>query len=274
MKNFRNDRFKLEMNCNAKRTLFASILLLLSPTAYSMSLQLGALGGYEVLSYRDDPSKLTGGAVSAGDSFEQASFVGPVYGFAGDVGLVQLGQIEALLGCSVVQSSLAKSATEEGYKTEGSFKFTHATLGVGGRFGLSKSFSLTGLMNFSTAISNTMKNSKVKIADGASVGEVNYTVDKHKKTSLQLGLAFTPASNGILVGVNLQLGSGCFDCTSNTSPLQKRSYLTRSGVLQVGWMLGQQEATFDTPRAIPNTKKIHGKKPLIKAPVSEESDYE
>lgn len=209
-------------------------------SARALTMNAAAYGGYEVLSYRDDPTKLTDGAVAAGDAYDQTSFKGPQFGIAAQLGLGLFGEFEPLLSIEVMNSILNKSASSEGYKTEGSFNFTHGTLGVGARMGLSENLSLVAMVGLSQALSNKMSVSKTGITSTDALGNIDYTIQNHKKTNLQLGVSLTPLGNGLTLGADFRVGSGCFECKSSTSANQSRAYLTRSGALSVGWMIGHQ----------------------------------
>ncbi|MEN9809702.1 MAG: hypothetical protein RLZZ488_1269 [Pseudomonadota bacterium] len=224
------------------RFLPVLLLTLLPAHAYSFSLSAGAAGGFEVMSYRDSPTDLTGGAVQAGDAFEQKSYTGAQVGVVSTVGIVRIDALEPIVGVDILHSKLKKSAVEDGFDTTGVFDFTHASLGLGARWWLGPVFAAGAQLQFSTAFGNKMINQKKVVADGASLGEVNFNLSGHKKTSLLLGFNVFPLDNGLSIGVDFKLGSGCFDCSSSTTALQHRSYLTRSGALTLAWNFADERA--------------------------------
>jgi hypothetical protein len=247
----------------------SAVLCLLTFPSFSasaFSFTASGLGGYEVLSYRDDPTKLDGGAVAAGDAFEQASYTGPQFGVNGYASFFELDGFEPIVGAEVLASRLKKSASSEGYTTEGSFNFVNGTLGVGARAWLGDSFSLNLILGFSQALSNEMKTSKKSDADSISLGEIDFKFTSHKRTSIQLGAAFAPAMEGLLVGLDLRLGSGCFTCSSVNTPEQKRAYLTRSGALTVALMLGDSKKKPTPPEFNEKLKKVAPRRPAPKKP--------
>lgn len=204
----------------------------------ALSFNTSLLVGYEVLSYRDDPSKLTGGSVSTGDAFDQTSFTGLAYGFAAQVGLLQTELLEPFVSVDVLNSQLKKSSESDGLATEGNHDFLQAGIGAGGRLWISPHFNVTLSVAFSRSLSDNMKTSKKETVSGQPIGEIEYKVAAHKKTAAALGLAFLPLGQGLSIGADLRLGSGCFECSAESSALQKRTYLTRSGALSVAWHLG------------------------------------
>lgn len=214
--------------------------IFLSGHALAFSFSAGPAVGYEVLSYRDSPTQLTGGAVSSGDAYEQASFKGPQGGLISSIGIVRLDALEPVVGVDLLYSKLSKSAETEGVSTRGDFNFLHAGLGVGSRFWLSSDLVASAQFQFSTAYSNKMKSSKTQVSDKADLGEVTFDISGHKKTSIALGFAWKPTGGIFSFGADVRIGSGCFDCKSDKSALQHRSYLTRSGALLVALALGQE----------------------------------
>lgn len=215
----------------------AGITSVVAPiNAFALSVSAALLGGYEVLSYRDDPTKLDGGSVSVGDAFDQTSFTGPAFGLGTQIGIFQTEYFEPVVALDVTSSQLSKSAIADGISSEGSFNFLHAGLGLGGRLWFSRSFHITVTVNFSRSLSDQMKTSKKETGSGQSLGQIDFKTSAHKKTSAQLGLAFLPLGSGLMLGAEARLGSGCFECSSESSALQKRAYLTRSGALSVAWM--------------------------------------
>jgi len=264
-----NAYFLLKENW-VNRSVSASGLTLLfsgpSLCAQAFSFTASALGGYEVLSYRDDPTKLNGGAVSAGDSFEQASYKGPQFGVSGYAGFADLDGFEPIAGIEILSSQLKKSASSEGYTTTGSFNFVNATLGLGARAWLSRSFAVNLTVGLSQALSNEMKTTKKSETDSSSLGEIDFKFKSHKRTAIQLGGAFSPGLEGLLVGLDLRLGSGCFTCSSENTPEQQRAYLTRSGSLTVAWMLGGSQVSEPKPQFNEKLKKVAPRKPVQKKP--------
>ena len=273
-----------EVRNNLPKLLRAGLPLVLVMSSFSassamgFSLSAGGTAGYEVLSYRDDPTKLDGGSVAEGDAYEQASFKGPQFGIAGQFGVYRLDDLEGLVGVELMKSQLTKSAESEGYSTDGKFNYLDATLGLGVRMWLGQSLSASALAGFSQSLSNDMSSIKKKTAGDESLGEVVFKIEKHKKTTLKLGIAFTPAINGLLLGLDFRLGSGCFDCSSSTTSLQSRAYLTRSGNLTVAWMMGQQNDQMISSPPIQNLKKVVPRRQPLKraprAPVLEDTNDE
>ncbi|MEN9530006.1 MAG: hypothetical protein RI932_1879 [Pseudomonadota bacterium] len=243
-----------------------SLVVCPSLSAEAFTFTTSALGGYEVLSYRDDPTNLTGGAVSAGDAYEQASFKGPQFGVSGYAGFATFDGIEPIAGVEILASQLKKSASSEGYTTEGSFNFVNGSIGAGARAWLSESFSLGLVLGLSQAFSNEMKTSKKSDSGTGSIGELDFKFTSHKRTTLQLAAAFSPAAEGLLLGLDLRLGSGCFSCSSPSTPEQQRSYVTRSGALTVAWMLGGTQMKPPSPQFNEKLKKVAPRRPVQKKP--------
>lgn len=204
----------------------------------ALSFNPSLLVGYEVLSYRDDPSKLNGGSVSVGDAYDQTSFTGLAYGLSAQMGLFQTDLLEPFLSVDVINSQLKKAAESDGISSEGNHDFLQAGIGGGGRLWISPHFNVTLSVAFSRSLSDKLKTSKKETASGKPIGEVEYKVAAHKKTAAALGLAFLPMGQGLSIGADLRLGSGCFECSAESSALQKRNYLTRSGAVSVAWHLG------------------------------------
>lgn len=231
---------KSEPACTSTFALLFVTLAVSPVPAFALNFSVGPLAGYEVLSYRDSPTKLDGGAVQSGDAFEQTSFTGVQAGLTSSIGVVKLDQLEPIVNIDVLMSRLKKSAESEGIKSEGAFNFTHAGLGLGARWWLGSTLSASLTMQFATALSNTMTTTKTVVSDNSKLGTVDYEVSKHKKTSLVASAQWLPMGEGLTVGADFRIGSGCFDCKSNTTALQNRAYLTRSGALTVGWILGHE----------------------------------
>lgn len=241
------NRFEVLHQKNRQIQILPALLLALLPAhAYSFSISAGAAGGFEVMSYRDSPTDLTGGAVQAGDAFEQKSYTGAQVGVVSTVGIVRLAALEPIVGVDILHSKLKKSAVEDGFDTTGVFDFTHASLGLGARWWFGPLLAAGAQLQFSTSLGNKMVNQKKTIADGASLGEVNFTLSGHKKTSILLGLNLFPLDNGLSVGLDVKLGSGCFDCSSSTTALQHRSYLTRSGAITLAWNFADERGEEDS----------------------------
>lgn len=178
---------------------WAGVILVLAAAPHSaqaLSLNASLLGGYEVLSYRDDPTELDGGSVSAGDAFDQTSFKGPAFGLRAQVGLFQTALIEPFIGIDLVSSQLSKSAESDGISSQGKFSFLHAGIGVGGRLWLVRALNLTAAVSFSRTLSDEMKTSKRETASGQSLGEIDFKMAGHKKTAAQLGVALFPSGEG------------------------------------------------------------------------------
>ena len=110
-----------QTQCFWKCFLFATIVL--PCHAFALSFSAGPAVGYEVLSYRDSPNQLTGGAVSSGDSYEQASFKGLQAGLITSLGVVRFDALEPIVGVDLLYSKLTKSAEWEGVSTRGDFDF-------------------------------------------------------------------------------------------------------------------------------------------------------
>ena len=241
------NRFEVLHQKNRQIQILPALLLALLPAhAYSFSLSAGAAGGFEVMSYRDSPTDLAGGAVQAGDAFEQKSYAGALAGIVSTVGIVRIDSLEPIVGVDIIHSKLKKSAVEDGFDTSGVFDFTHASIGLGARWWLGPVLAAGAQLQFSTALGNKMVNQKKTVADGASLGEVTFNLSGHKKTSILLGLNLFPLDNGLSIGVDLKLGSGCFDCTSSTTALQHRSYLTRSGAITLAWNFADERGEEDS----------------------------
>ncbi|MEY2987686.1 MAG: hypothetical protein RJB13_1207 [Pseudomonadota bacterium] len=211
--------------------------------AFALSLSANILAGYEVLSYRDDPTKLNSGSVSVGDAFDQKSFTGPAYGLGAQVGVMRLDLIEPFINIDVMNSQLSKNAVSDGIASDGTFTFLHAGLGLGGRFWLGRSLNLTVAVNFSQSLSDKMKTLKKESSSGQSLGEFESKTTEHKKTAAQLGVSFLPFGSGLQVGAEARIGSGCFQCTTENDVVQKRAYLTRSGAVSVAWLFGQNSTS-------------------------------
>lgn len=217
------------------------VALAVSPArAFGFNFSASPLAGYEVLSYRDSPTQLTGGAVESGDAFEQTSFTGVQAGLTSTIGVLELNQIEPIVSVDLLMSRLAKSAESEGIKSTGTFNFTQAALGLGARYWLASSFSTALQLSFATSLKNTMSTTKTQVKDSANLGTVDFEVSSHKKTSLVLGAQWLPLGSGLSLGADVRLGSGCFDCKSTSTALQHRAYLTRSVAVTAGWLLGKE----------------------------------
>lgn len=216
-------------------------LILMPLNALALNISTALLGGYEVLSYRDDPTKLDGGSVSAGDAFDQTSFTGPSFGLSSQIGVFKTALVEPFVAIDVLSSQLAKSAVSDGISSEGNFNFLHAGFGLGGRFWLSRSFNVTAAIGFARSLSDQMKTSKKDSISGQSLGAIDYKTSGHKKTSAQLGVSFLPLGSGLMLGAEARVGSGCFECSAESSALQKRAYLTRSGAVSVAWLFGESQ---------------------------------
>jgi hypothetical protein len=214
------------------------ICLATSGSANALTMSAGAGLGYEVLSYRDSSTKIVGGSVSSGDAFDQTSFTGLQYGVNGFLGLMRLNAMEPLLGVDVTQSQLKKKASDSAFTTSGTFSFLNGGISVGTRLWMSRELTAHALVGFSQALSNSMMSKKSNFTTGETLSDVTYEVAAHKRTSLQLGLAYSILQNALLLGLDLKVGSGCFDCTAPSAPKQPRAYLTRSGAFTLAWMLG------------------------------------
>lgn len=242
-----------QSRCFWNGLLFAAIVL--PCPAFALNFSAGPAVGYEVLSYRDSPNQLTGGAVSSGDAFEQTSFKGLQAGLITSLGVVRLDALEPIVGVDLLYSKLTKSAESEGVSTRGDFDFLHAGLGVGSRYWLSNDLVASAQLHFSSAMSNKMKSAKTQVSDKSNLGEVTFDISGHKKTSLALGFAWKPTGGIFSFGADVRIGSGCFDCKSDKSALQHRSYLTRSGALLVALALGQETDSIPPKNISPVIQK-------------------
>lgn len=243
----------------------SSLIVCLLPLQEGSALTItaGAGVGYEVLSYRDSATKVIDGSVSTGDVFEQTSFTGAQYGVSGHVGVLRLSSLEPLLSVDLTQSQLKKKANDSSFTTSGTFSFLNGGLSIGTRFWMSQELSAMALVGFSQALSNSMMSKKLSLTTGEALSDVTYEVEAHKRTSIQLGMAYSILQNALLLGLDLKVGSGCFECTAPGTPKKPRAYLTRSGALTVSWMLGQggeksnspsEESHFEStvPRQVPS----------------------
>lgn len=245
----------------AKYQKFSPFILLANlfgfERAEAFSFSAGPILGYEVLSYRESPTNLTGGAVSDGDAFDQASFKGPQAGVSSSFGVVRLDSLEPLVGVDVVFSSLSKSATAEGITTSGGFNFLHGGLNLGARWWFFPELVSSIQVQFASALQNKLYTRKNVDSSGTNLGEVRFDVSSHKKTSLLVAVNWLGLSENIALGLDLRLGSGCFDCRSETTALQHRSYLTRSGAMSLAWMIGNESRSTPPVDNIRKTPKFN-----------------
>jgi hypothetical protein len=204
--------------------------------AHAMSFNAGAAAGYEVLSYKESVQELTGGS-AAGDTYEQTSFTGLSFGVGGQLGLLRLGALEPLAGLDIMHSQLKKAVDGDGYKTEGAFNFTHATVSVGARYWLDDSLSLSALAGMSQAVSNSMTVQRTSTSNQESLEETSFEISGHKKNELILIGALNPTNSPLMFMLGFRIGPGCFDCKAKSSEAKSRTYLTRSGGLSVAWLI-------------------------------------
>ena len=238
---------------HASVTLIA--LMLVSQNALGFNISTALLGCYEVLSYRDDPTKLDGGSVSIGDAFDQTSYTGASFGLGTQVGIFKIEHIEPFVAIDLLSSQLSKSAVSDGISSEGDFSFINTGLGLGGRLWLGRSLNVTAAIGFSRSVSDQMSTSKKDSGSGQSLGEIEYSTSGHKKTSAHLGLSFLPSGSGLMLGVEARIGSGCFECSSKSSALQKRAYLTRAGAVSVAWLFGESQNEYSNNEMLEEGEK-------------------
>jgi hypothetical protein len=232
--------FRLVARSQSLAKLLPLAIAFVADSAKAFNFSVGPVFGYEVLSYRDSPTNLTGGAVSAGDAFEQASFKGPQFGVSSSIGIVRIDALEPVAGVDLVFSKLEKSASAEGITTSGGFNFLQSGVNLGARWWLFPELVSSVQVQFSTALQNKMYTRKTVESSSAQLGEVAFDLSSHKKTSLLAAIQWLGLSESIALGLDLRLGSGCFDCKSTTTALQHRTYLTRSGAVSMSLMLGNQ----------------------------------